>query len=700
MTRPMSKALRLCSLLAVAMVAGAIVPAQADAELQPGFQLSATSLIRGGSVTATGSGCTTASVPGADADSLRVTVREQSGRLSSVGKPKADGTWSVELALHEADDRFVPGGYVRIQARCGSGDAGWDYSADLLPTFDPYGPVDVTVVSASERVKVSSAVQAKLTVTGAGAGIEARAQFIKDGVWTDSDSGTTTAGGQVSLPLSFAQDTAGDYLWRVVATVDGKALTSRVQLLRRMSDYVEFEGLCGRVYVDMAQDAPSSYVFSWQRDDGSTAQESHSPGEKWSFPTASDSLTVGHKPTDAGSTQTTAVEMNSQRCLTILNPSKAVATADTGSAYSATVRIGLERPVPSTKVSLQVKQGNTWVTTGSALTDHRGRVDLPLSYAQDLPGTHTWRVVAKPGGVEFVSAEQELTRQGYTTVVLSAPNSAKVGATATARVGVPGGGAGHKVLIQFSVAGRWATSQSGVTGANGQVVIPLTYGRNTAEAYEYRAVLADDPTSYRPTYRLVRVPDLHVRSAPGLVATGQPSAAQFYLPGYANSIAIQFLVNGKWSTSQRALYPGGATSLNLTYGINQPGRYTWRALVDWHGVMITSPSYVLERVKLSVSVVSAPKTAKVYSYLNPKRYVQPKVTAKVPRVLPGQEVYLTYYSGGTWVIIGSARPNSRGVVELPLWVNESIAGRTTWRVFVAGLGTAAYSGSYVLTRTR
>lgn len=158
--------------------------------------------------------------------------------------------------------------------------------------------------------------------------------------------------------------------------------------------------------------------------------------------------------------------------------------------------------VPGKAVSTQVLVSGQWRTSQTRNPDANGSVTIPLTYGQTSAGTLTWRF-ASDGKV---SPAYKLNRLATTVSLLSAPNSAKVGAAVNVRAKVANTAAGQNVSAQFLVNGKWSTSQTRKTDSSGTVTIPLTYGQTKAGSYSWRLVSTNPygVTSVTPAYTLKR----------------------------------------------------------------------------------------------------------------------------------------------------------------------------------------------------
>lgn len=160
------------------------------------------------------------------------------------------------------------------------------------------------------------------------------------------------------------------------------------------------------------------------------------------------------------------------------------------------------------------------------------------------------------------------------------------------------------VWTQVWVNDGWSTSQVGTTSTSGSYTLPLTYGASTPGVYRWRVGVAtpDGGAVYSEEFTLARTANLTVYSA-GVKATGTQTFTWGSLPGAASSrVFTQVLVNGSWSTSQIGLTSAsGSFTLPLTYGVSQPGTYTYRVGVVVGTTTVYSDPFTLQRVGIKAT---------------------------------------------------------------------------------------------------
>lgn len=204
------------------------------------------------------------------------------------------------------------------------------------------------------------------------------------------------------------------------------------------------------------------------------------------------------------------------------------------------------------------------------------------------------------------------TPQNRTSVTqrkASAPKPARVSVTiktagtvpakrTTKAWGTASGAPNSRVFTQVRLPnGSWSTSQVGTTNSSGYYALPLTYGKGSPGYTSWRVGVATPKgTVYSSTAGLRRV-TVNLKTA-ATKPVGQKSNAWGTAAGAPNArVALQVrLPNGSWSTSRVGTTNSkGAYTLPLTYGANNVGTYTYRAVVTVNGTRIYSPVTQLRR---------------------------------------------------------------------------------------------------------
>lgn len=259
-------------------------------------------------------------------------------------------------------------------------------------------------------------------------------------------------------------------------------------------------------------------------------------------------------------------------------------------------------------VATEVWTSTGWSRSQLGTTNSAGEFTLPLTYGQSTPGTYRYRFRVTVNGRNYYSSEFSVTWAARSVTLLSGSPIVLVGSTpnARARVGVPGN---HQASTEVWLGNRWSRSQLRTTNANGEVTIPLTYGRTTPGTYRYRVRIVVNGTSlYSPEFAVIwRPSNPIVVTAPTSLRVGQAGNIQARVPygGSGTRVSVQYIVNGRWSTSQtRTTDSTGRVTLPITYGINNAGTYTWRLVsVNTYGHTMVSGSRTLSRTTGSVAPV-------------------------------------------------------------------------------------------------
>lgn len=323
--------------------------------------------------------------------------------------PDASGNWDVSVT--PSTDWGLPqhGGMpLTVLATC-TGYSGKKINYSNSPKVGLQYALKVDAAPTSATVGHQATVDA--SIPGLGKGQAITTQFLVNGKWSTSQSRTTDDNGAVTIPLTYGQNTAGVHQWRVVTGSGTTLAVSGAHKLTRI-------------------------------------------------PTA---VSVISSPAKA--------ELNATVSALISVPG-----SGTGQA-----------------VTTQFWVNGKWSSSQTRTTNAKGQVTIPLTYGKGSAGTVTWRAIATVAGKQITSTlTYTLTRVPSAVSVQSVPTTAKVGTAVSARLLVPGVGAGQPVTTQFWVNGKWSTSQSRPTNAQGMVTIPLTYGQSTVGNHSWRAVTTID----------------------------------------------------------------------------------------------------------------------------------------------------------------------------------------------------------------
>lgn len=193
------------------------------------------------------------------------------------------------------------------------------------------------------------------------------------------------------------------------------------------------------------------------------------------------------------------------------------------------------------------------------------------------------------------------TAQAVPSVTLvSAKASALVGEPLTAYGKVATTGV-NNTAVEAWTGSKWATSQSGLTKANGEFSLRLTYGSVTVGGTKFRLrVTVSGQALYSREFTITRkTTDPVVLSAPSSAYVGSAVtvSAKVSNLGSGRRVWTQFLVGGTWRSSQVAVTNStGTVKLSLSYGQGTAGKYTWRLVsTNPYGVTSASKTFVLQR---------------------------------------------------------------------------------------------------------
>lgn len=188
-----------------------------------------------------------------------------------------------------------------------------------------------------------------------------------------------------------------------------------------------------------------------------------------------------------------------------------------------------------------------------------------------------------------------------TVTLLSAQGMVPVGSAPPARATLSTPTPGLRATTEAWTGSAWSTSQIGVTDASGEFSLPLTYGRTSGGSFRFRlAVLVEGSAVYSREFTITRYSTSpYAYSAPGHAPVGTTAAvrARVQNTGSGATVRTQFLVSGRWSTSQLALTDAaGFATIPLTYGKTSAGTYSWRLIhTNSAGHTSVSGTYTLVR---------------------------------------------------------------------------------------------------------
>lgn len=256
--------------------------------------------------------------------------------------------------------------------------------------------------------------------------------------------------------------------------------------------------------------------------------------------------------------------------------------------------------------------------------------------------------------------------------------------------------AGSRVALEALVNGNWSLSQVGTVAADGSYSLPLTYGATTAGTYRFRvAVTVDAGTGYSPEFTFTRTAVVTATSA-GTKPIGQGANAWGTARGGAGAqVAVQVLLNGRWSTSQTGTVKSdGSYVLPLSHGSGTLGTYRFRVAVSRGGGTGFSPEFSFTRTAPVVpNLVVSAATA------GTKPVGQATNVWGTARGAAGAEALVQVLVNGRWSTSQISVVKSDGTYVLPLTYGRTTVGTTYYRVGVTTASGVVYSSRVGLTRT-
>lgn len=140
------------------------------------------------------------------------------------------------------------------------------------------------------------------------------------------------------------------------------------------------------------------------------------------------------------------------------------------------------------KVATQVKLSDgRWVTSRTGVLKSDLGYVLPLTYASDVAGPVTYRVVVQSDD-GTVTTSQPFTFTRTATITTNSAGTKRVGEQAFVWGSFHGGQAGDRMVVQVKVDGRWVNSRETTLNANKGYLMELSYGRYEVGVYTYRVV--------------------------------------------------------------------------------------------------------------------------------------------------------------------------------------------------------------------
>ncbi|SDL18386.1 Ltp family lipoprotein [Tessaracoccus oleiagri] len=261
--------------------------------------------------------------------------------------------------------------------------------------------------------------------------------------------------------------------------------------------------------------------------------------------------------------------------------------------------------------------------------------------------------------------------------------------------GTVSGAPDSRVTVQALVNGNWSTSQIGKADATGFYALPLTYGSHVPGTYSYR-VVAETWAGYvvSPTVTLTRVQNVKVSaSTAGSKPVGAATNVWGTVTGAPNRpVTVQALVNGNWSNSRiGTTNASGFYALPLTYGMNTPGKYSFRVVVTTTAGYVVSPTVTLTRTQ-SVTVTASTAGSKEVGL---STNIWGTATGA-----PNRTVTVQAWVNGQWSNSRIGMTSSTGFYALPLTYGMYTPGTYSFRAVVSTGTGYAVSPTVTLTRTQ
>lgn len=231
-------------------------------------------------------------------------------------------------------------------------------------------------------------------------------------------------------------------------------------------------------------------------------------------------------------------------------------------------------------------------------------IEAPFGGDRDVLGNASVSIDVEAPEAETPDVEDpdlEEPAPGAITITTNTAGTKRIGLDTYVWGSVANAQPGDKVVTQVQLPnGSWSQSQAGELRENLGYVLPLTYGADVIGTYTYRVAVAtaEGRIAVSEPFTLTRTPTLTVSH----VDTKRIDEATFAWGSYrggnpGDRVVTQVMVNGAWSQSQAVtLQDNLGYVIELTYGRDVVGLYTYRVVVVSDGEFIVSEPFQLRRV--------------------------------------------------------------------------------------------------------
>lgn len=258
----------------------------------------------------------------------------------------------------------------------------------------------------------------------------------------------------------------------------------------------------------------------------------------------------------------------------------------------------------------------------------------------------------------FLSAPPAHAATGVT--LHSLHNVAPIGQTVVATIQISPALPQVYVEAYAHVGSDYITVSDNRTDSHGRAQLSLDYNVMKVGVTKFSfGALIQGGWYYLHDIPVTRTPRITLLSAPGIAAPGQAVKARYGVDGGVGTLGfVDALVGSGWSRSQQVKMTSPAEfTINLTYGQNTPGLYTFRGGATVNGITGYATPFKLTRA--SLLLWSAPSALPVGT--------TGTVTGKVT-VGPGSPTvgYLKVWHFNRFVTIRQAKIDSAGFFKAPL----------------------------------